>query len=176
MINHMTKSAPTGLLLALLWLPCAFAETAEAPTFAQVNLDQLIEAADQLLGSQANVLLKLPPHLVRFEATVAQSPKPRKAQYLLDSLEVMGVKPLPEVTDGMDVLSPNNKPLDVYLEKTVAERAGRELEAGDKVTLYGYHVYDSQKHGPGILVSGFETHSRFDEWKERLVKWLDEIR
>jgi hypothetical protein len=41
------------------------------------------------------------------------------------------------------------------------------------VTLFGYHVYDSKKHGPGILVSGFEAYSRFEAWKERLSRWLD---
>jgi hypothetical protein len=166
--NRVNSSGLIGVLLAMLWLPGAVAQTGAEPAFAQADLDRMIENSDPA----AKVQLLTPPRQVHFEAVIGRLPKPRKTQYLLDSLEVMGVNPLPEVTQGMDVLSLKNKPLNVYMEKTVAESASKELQTGDRVTLFGYHVFDSQKHGPGILVSGFEAHSLIDVWQEQLGKWL----
>lgn len=172
MNNRVNGSGLIGILLAMLWLPGAVAQTGAESAFAQADLDRMIENSEPVQGAAVQMLS--PPRPIRFEAAVANPPKPRKTHYLLEVLEVMGVNPVPEVSQGMDVLSPENKPLNVYMEKTVAEHADKALKGGDKVTLFGYHVYNSQKHGPGILISGFEPHSRFDEWTEKLVHWLND--
>ncbi len=172
MNNRVKSLALIGALLAMFWLSGAVAETSAEPAFAQADLDRMIETPASLVEG-TDVQLLSPPRLIQFEAAIANPPKPRKTHYLLEALGMLGVNPVPEVTQGMDVLSLKSKPLNVYMEKTVAERAGKALKAGDKVTLFGYHVYNSQKHGPGILISGFEAHSRFDEWKEKLVQWLN---
>lgn len=172
MNNRVNSSGLIGALLAVLWLPGAVAQTGTEPAFAQADLDRMIENSEPVQG--ASVQMQSPPRPIQFEAAIANPPKPRKTHYLLEVLGVMGVNPVPEVTQGMDVLSLKSKPLNIYMEKTVAERADKALKGGDKVTLFGYHVYNSQKHGPGILVSGFEAHSRFDEWKEKLVQWLND--
>jgi len=161
-----------SILLAMFWSSAAVAQTGAEPAFAQADLDRMLENSQPVQGAAVQMLS--PPRLIQFEAAIANPPKPRKTHYLLEVLGVLGVNPVPEVTQGMDVLSLKSKPLNVYMEKMVAERAGKALKAGDKVTLFGYHVYNSQKHGPGILISGFEAHSRFDEWKEKLVQWLND--
>ncbi len=172
MNNRIKSLGLISALLAMLWLPGAVAQTGAEPAFAQADLDRMLENSEPVQGAAVQMLS--PPRLIQFEAAVASPPQPRKTHYLLEVLGVMGVNPVPEVTQGMDVLSLKNKPLNVYMEKTVAERADKELKGGDKVTLFGYHVYNSKKHGPGILVSGFEVHSLIDDWKEKLVQWLND--
>ena len=73
----------------------------------------------------------------------------------MDVLNNWHVDPMPEITQGMAVLSPQGHALNVYMEKSVADRAAQTLVPENKVTLYGYHAYNS-KYGPGILVSDFE--------------------
>lgn len=170
MNSRVNSSGLIGALLAMFWLSGAVAQTGAEPAFAQADLDRMIENSEPVQG--ASVQMVSPPRPIQFEAAIANPPKPRKTHYLLEVLGVMGVNPVPEVTQGMDVLSLKNKPLNIYMEKTVAERAAKALKGGGKVTLFGYHVYNSKKHGPGILVSGFEAHSLIDVWQEQLGKWL----
>lgn len=158
------------LLAAFCLSAGVLAQTAAEPEFVPSDLDRLIEDSKPVRGVAVQMLT--PPKQVQFEASIAALPETRKTHYLLEVLGVMGVKPLPEVTQGIDVVSPQKRPLNLYVEKTAAERIGRELQAGDKVTLFGYHVYDSKKHGPGILVSGFEVPSRIGLWQGRLSRWL----
>lgn len=166
MVNN---AGPICLLLAQLWLSSASATTAEAVVFAAVDLDQLLESAAAVASA---VQMQAPPRPVQFEAEVVHAAKERKTHYLLEVLEMMGVQPLPDVKQGMDVLSPQKTPLNVYLEKAAAEQAAQTLKPGDKVTLFGYHVFDSKRHGPGILISGFKAHSFIDAWRKKLNAWL----
>lgn len=159
---------------AILWCALLAALLAAAPSragepaeFTPVSIEQL-EPSVALGEKDVEIVLRK----VSLDAEVAALPAPRRAQYLTGVLRDMGANPAPSVSHGMVIRSPTGKTLNVYLEDSVAERAGKELKAGDKITLYGYHVYNAQKHGPGILVSGFEAHSLMGEWKKRLGKWL----
>jgi hypothetical protein len=159
-MNKLKNRIFLGTVLAVVYVFTAHAEPSEPPPFDEANLDQMIE--DSSFG--AGKVQIFPARKIRFEASIAVPPQPRKTHYLLEALQLMGVNPLPEVTQGMDIVSANERPLNVYMEKTAAERAGRELIAGDKVVLFGYHVYDSKKHGPGILVADFKRHER--DWTQ----------
>lgn len=165
----VNKAGLIGLLLAQLWLSSVSVAIAEEVVFVAADLDQMLESAASV-GSA--VQMQAPPQPVQFEAEVIHAVKERKTHYLLEVLAMMGVQPLPEVTQGLDVVSLRKRPLNLYVEKNTAELIGKELQAGDKVTLFGYHVYNSKKHGPGILVSGFEVPSRIDFWQGRLSRWL----
>ena len=144
----------------------------ELAEFTPVSIEQLQAPSVALGEKDVEIVLRK----VALDAAVAAAPRPRRAQYLTTVLRDMGANPVPQVSQVMAVLSSSGKALDVYLEDSVAERAGKELHLGDRVRLYGYHVYNSPKHGPGVLVSGFETRSRFDELKERLSRWYDGLR
>lgn len=157
-------------LAALFAAPSSCHE--EPAEFSPVSIEQLQEPSVALGEKDVEIVLRK----VALDAEVAAAPRPRRAQYLTTVLRDMGANPVPQVSRGMAVLSSSGKTLDVYLEDSVAERAGKELHPGETVRLYGYHVYNSPKHGPGILVSGFEKRSRFDEWKERLGRWYDGLR
>lgn len=132
----------------------------EPTEFSPVSVEQLLEPSVALGEKDVEIALRK----ISLEAEVASLPAPRRAQYLTGVLGDLGAHPVPQVSQSMAIRSESGKTLNVYLEDAVAERAGRELRAGDRVTLYGYHVYHSQKHGPGILVSGFRAHSPALAW------------
>lgn len=154
-------------VLAVL-LVAATSRAEEPAEFTPVSIEQLQEPSVALGEKDVEIVLRK----IRLDAEVAALPAPRRAQYLTGVLRDMGANPAPSVSHGMEIRSPAGKRLNVYLEDSVAERAGKELKVGDKITLYGYHVYNAQKRGPGILVSGFEAHSLIGDWKKRLGKWL----
>jgi hypothetical protein len=139
----------------------------EPTEFTPVSVEQLLEPSVPLGRKDVEIVLRK----IRLDAKVAALPAPRRAHYLTGVLRDMGADPVPQVSHGMDIASPAGKTLNVYLEDSAAERAKQELRPGQSITLYGYHVYSS-RHGPGILASGFEPHSRLGEWQERLGKWL----
>lgn len=156
------------VLLFVCFAPLAH-ETAD---FAPVEMAELLEPSVGLGEKDVEIVLRK----IRFDAEVAGNTKPRQTRYLTGLLRDMGANPVPAVSQGMDVRAATGQTFNVYLEDSVAERAGLELQTGDKARWYGYHIYRSLKHGPGILVSGFEKRSRFDEWKERLGRWYDGLR
>lgn len=144
----------------------------EPAEFIPVSIEQLQAPSVALGEKDVEIVLRK----VTLDAKVAAAPRPRRAQYLTNVLRDMGANPVPGVSRGMDIRSLSGKTLNVYLEDSVAERAQKELEVGDAVRLYGYHVYNSPRHGPGVLIGGFEARSRFDEWKARLSQWLKNFR
>lgn len=165
----MLKRRGSALLAAGMFLFVSLQPMAgEAPDFAPADLDGLIKHSTLPREGTVEIVLQK----ISLDAEIVSPPAARRTQYLLDTLRNLGAEPVPAVSHGMEIKSAQGKTLNVYVEDTVAEKAKQELAPGRQVTLYGYHVYDSKKHGPGILVSGFEAHSRIDEWKERLGQWL----
>jgi hypothetical protein len=172
------------VLAAGLVLGCAFRVAAgETPDFAPAELDVLIENARLPREGSVEMVFKK----IRFDAALVHPPAPRRTQYLMATLRgVGGAADMPEVTQGMDIASASGKTLNVYVEDGAAARAKTELKPGQRATFYGYHIYDSPKHGPGILVSGhespsrlgewYEAHPRLKEWGAGLGRWLDRAR
>jgi len=154
----------------------------ETPDFAPAELDVLIEHSRLPREGSVEMVFKK----IRLDAEIVHPPAPRRTQYLMDTLRNLGGDGMPQVTHGMDIASASGKTFNVYVEDGVAARAKAELKPGDRATLYGYHVYDSSRHGPGILVGGYEHHSRLREWYEGhprlkewgagLGRWLDQAR
>lgn len=161
---------PSGALVLLL--VCLAPLAHESADFARVEVAELLESSVGLGEKDVEIVLRK----VSFDAEVAGEAKPRQARYLTGLLRDMGADPVPAVSRGMEVRAAGGQTVNLYLEDAVAERSGRELKPGDRARWYGYHVYRSLKHGPGILVSGFEKRSLFDEWKERLGRWYDGLR
>lgn len=155
-------------LLIVLWVGVApGGALAEGPAFEPTDLDRLIEQSAPTQG-QAEIFR---PRAIRIEAEVVEPPGPRKSAYLLESLSLWGVDPLPEVHDGLRVRSTGGESTWLYLEAKAAEHAKNDLRTGETATFFGYHVYNT-KYGPGILVSDFEVHevSLVDRIKTLLVK------
>jgi hypothetical protein len=159
------------LFAAISFAVCPPLKADDAVPFQAVELDALIERTAPAQSGSGDLLILL--NKVRLEAEIVSLPAEKRSQYLLDTLRNFGVTPLPGVTRGMDIKSAAGKTLNVYMEDKAAEKAARELKPGQKITAYGYHIYSSRKHGPGILISGFKPHSRIAEWKKKLVQWLD---
>lgn len=155
--RHRAALFCAALAALLVAAPSWGGEPAE---FIPVSIEQLQEPSVALGEKDVEIVLRK----VSLDAEVAALPAPRRAQYLTGVLRDLGANPVPQVSQGMAIRSESGKALNVYLEDTVAERAAKELQRGDKVTLYGYHVYNSRKHGPGILVSGFRAHSPALAW------------
>lgn len=160
-----------GMLLVVLFLSLAelsFAaddelviveqeeDRAETSVFKVKNLDEMIE--DSIPENDRNVELLLFKK-IQFQARVEALPKERKTMYLQDVMRSFAFDPMPIVTDGMDIFSLQNNRLNVYMEKTVSDRAIAKLSPNQEITLYGYHVYNS-KHGPGILIADFYVDER----------------
>ncbi len=141
------------LLLAL----SSISVLADEAEFKDVNLDQMIEHSMPVQKGTVELLLM---NKVQFHAHIDALPEPRKTAYLLDVLANWRITPLPVVKQGMQIQSEKGELLNVYMEQSVAERATKQLNLGDEVTLLGYHVYNS-KHGPGFLIADFtvqKTH------------------
>lgn len=152
-IREWCARALAQTLAVLLMTGATFVQA--EPEFASRDLDVMI---DQAAPVHPGTVELLPMHRVQVIATVAALPAPRKTFYLMKALGMWGVTALPEVSNGIDIESPQGRRLNVYIEDNVARQATESLTVGERVTLYGYHVYDS-KHGPGILVSGFDRHT-----------------
>jgi len=120
--------------------------------FKPVNLDELIQTSKPTYQGTVEILQF---RKIKWQAEMAVMPDTMKTDYLMETLSMMGVKPLPKVTQGMLVQSESGKIQRVYVEDTVAEDMRAMLKVGQKVLLYGYHAFNS-KHGPGILVSGYD--------------------
>ncbi len=154
------------ILYVLLMATTGFASG--DPDFKTRDLDQMIEHGDPVNKGTVE-LLPLP--LIQIEALVAAPPKVRKTHYLMHVLEGWGLAPMPTVTYGLDIHSLKGQKLNVYIEDHVAERALAALSVDDRVTLYGYHVYNS-KYGPGILVSNFYRHTQWRHFSGKLKTWF----
>lgn len=120
--------------------------------FRQVDLDELIRDAKPAHQGTVEILRF---HKIKLLVEMASLPQAIKTQYLLETMTLMGVKPLPKVTQGMFIRAASGKTQRVYVIDTVAARITTALKPGQKVLLYGYHAFNS-KHGPGILVSGYD--------------------
>lgn len=163
-LRHSAALYCAALALLMAVGPSAAEESGE---FTRLSIEQLTPSVS--LGDQdVEIVLRK----IKLDAEVAAPPAPRRARYLTGVLSDMGANSVPSVSQGIDIKSPTGKTLNVYLEDAVAGRAAKELQAGDKAVFYGYYVYNSVKHGPGILVSGFEAHSLTGQWRERLAAWL----
>ncbi len=158
----------SSLLLTIVSTGRASGDSAD---FSPRDLDKMIEHGTP--GQKGSVEL-LPLPLIQIEAQVAAPPKVRKTHYLMHVLEGWGLNRMPAVTHGLDIHSLKGHQLNVYMEDQTAKRALAALSVDDRVTLYGYHVYNS-KYGPGILVSDFDRHTEWQQFSAALKTWFEDI-
>jgi len=132
------------------------------------NLDELI-AESEPERRLAAVELKMFDR-ISVVGEAGSLPRPRKTTYLMQILARWGVNPLPEVHQEMVVVAPSGNTARLYLEAGVAKNmVDSGVAVGDTLRLSGYHVYNS-KHGPGVLVAGYERIER--SWIEQLKDWF----
>jgi len=161
------------LIVCLLFLSApslTFSE--DAPAFKPLDLDVMITAGSPEKEGEV-ILLPLPA--IQVEAEVAEAPRPRKSEYVRKVLMRWGVDPLPNITHGMTLRSLKGQEVSIYLEENAARRAKADLSVNDRVTLFGYHVYNS-KHGPGILVSDFYRHTLTERFSEAVREFRAEMK
>lgn len=159
------------LILGVLLMTATAGFASGDTGFKTRDLDRMIEHGDPVNKGTVE-LLQLP--LIQIEALVAAPPKVRKTHYLMHVLEGWGLDPMPTVTHGLDIHSLKGRKLNVYIEDHVAERALAALSVDDRVTLYGYHVYNS-KYGPGILVSDFYRHTQWRSFSAAMKAWFEDV-
>ena len=159
--HHFRLVAGFLALIVVLFAGRGF--TQELP-FEEVSLDELILESKSRMGAVEIP----PPSKVRFRALVEELPKERSSRYLLHVLSLFGTDPLPSVHQGMVLESPAGAKQVVYVEESAAEAISTRLSRGDQADFFGYWLFKS-KHGPGILVSDFETTR---SWYQALIDRL----
>jgi hypothetical protein len=153
------------ILLHLVFIPLMPLQAAEDEGFEAVDLDRWIEDSTPVVKG----LPVINPRKIVFRARLAAAPKPGKSEYLLRTLQGLGVDPLPSVHHQFSVTSPGGKRLRMYVEDGVASRM-IDLKSDSWLTLYGYHIYASAQ-GPAILLSDFERLSVWGGWLESAKVW-----
>lgn len=151
--------------IVMLWLTLLLGSIAAAAGFQARDLDQMIKESTPIKG-QAEILRLLP---VQFDARVETLPQLRKSEYLIKSLALWGVNPMPEVKEGFRVQTATGKSVLLYLDKSASEQAKKDFSLGQQGTFYGYHVYNT-RFGPGVLISDFKMQPQ--GWHARLKNWL----
>lgn len=154
-------------LFAALWTSGARAGEPSAP------LEDLDRLAGQALPPDSTMVRLVKPRRVCAKAMIKTLPKPGKTQYLLDTLALQGVHPLPKVRHKMLILTPKGRQLMAYVEEAVAERMLRELKPGSGLTFTATYLWNS-KHGPGLLITGFEREESLSWHQVRAwaVRWF----
>lgn len=145
-----------GLLAAPLpaWsaepAPAASSKSDPRDSYRSVQLQELVPASRMTDGRRAIFA----PTGVRFQARLAQGPSPQKAEYLQQVMGMMGISPLPRVSQRVVLDYGGDKPLAAYVEESAASRISQELKVGDSRTFYAYHVYNNRQ-GPALVITSF---------------------
>ncbi|MDR2164933.1 MAG: hypothetical protein LBO79_04740 [Zoogloeaceae bacterium] len=122
-----------------------------AAEYQSVDLAALVPASRMKEGQGRAIFA---PRAVRFQARLAQKPKPQKSDYLKEVMGMMGITPLPEVRQRIALEYGGDKPLAAYVEVKVAARIDKELKVGDNRTFYAFHVYNN-RFGPAFVITSF---------------------
>jgi hypothetical protein len=96
-------------------------------------------------------IIPMKPDRVRFFAKVLRAPEPVGTSYLMGVLKVVGVNPLPRVSEKIFLQADDGNIQGVYLTDDVAAKVRATAPVGQRATFFGLRAYDYSK-GPAILV------------------------
>lgn len=121
--------------------------------FQNIDLDKLLHEAPTM--NQVKGGVKILPDKIHFLAKILSMPEPRLGKYLVKTMQLNGAKKIPNVKQGMRLLSMKDKAVHVYLSEHAVIRVNH-FKKGDQAKFYGYHMY-STAYGPGILVTDIKS-------------------
>jgi len=121
----------------------------------QYDFDDMIKTFRSKAGKVEITLFRK----LRFDAKVIELPSPRKTKYLQQLLQDFGGATPPTVSEVMDVRSANGVKYHLYVVDELVAQVNELLAAGDNVTFYSYHAYNSP-YGPGLVVYAFNRHGK----------------
>ncbi|MBK1689720.1 hypothetical protein [Rubrivivax gelatinosus] len=144
------------MLLAALAITLPFAAAAAPasaapdPTqeFREIRLETFVPAA----RTPQRIILQ--PYGVQFDAELAAPPRPQKAEYLQQALQLMHVSEPPRVSQAVLLRYGRGETLVAYIDDGAAARLARELRPGQTRRFYAFHVYNFAR-GPALVVTSF---------------------
>ncbi|MBZ8141657.1 hypothetical protein CLD22_17340 [Rubrivivax gelatinosus] len=153
------------ILLALLAATALVAQAAPAatPTAAPAPAASAADATDGFREVRLETFVPpartpqriiLRPSGVQFDAELAALPRPQKAEYLQQALQLMHVSEPPRVQQAVLLRYGRGETLVAYIDEAAAQRLAREVKVGEKRRFYAFHVYNYSR-GPALVVTSF---------------------
>ncbi len=155
MSKILQKKIITPLLLLLLFFisTAVFSSTADnkLKTVNKIDLDHLIEKTKTVKGKK--YIIK--PVMFSFDATIQTLPKKGNTDYIKQTLAMMGLRPIPEMSYQMFVRSQKGEVIAVYVEDKLAEQLLKTNKPEQRFLWQALHSYNYFR-GPALVLMSYK--------------------
>lgn len=134
------------------------------------DLDLMLETFKPSRKGDVNITLF---RKLMFEADMVDMPYKRKTGYVKKLFNDFANLNEIALEYGMTVQSKKGAAVTLYVLDELVSHIDTQLQAGDQVTFYAYHAYNSD-YGPGLVVHAFQQSVPPSVW-QRLKQWFEKV-
>lgn len=95
------------------------------------------------------------PKNVIFDGRLKSMPQQRHLEYVYVALDMMQVKPLPDIQHQMFIEADDGQVIAVYADSRIIAEIESQLKPEQRVRWFGYHIYNFSR-GPALVIENFD--------------------